>query len=142
MLLSEKDIQVEMSYLGSGKGGRKLLRCEKMNFVKEIDAENELCSQVSLLEELDDLVFQRFREGTFIFDASDKQKQAKMLIQLSDTQLIEQIYLDDTFLHQIVCHELVYRRIWDLDIYRIGLYGNELAKSQAIQLMKNLVAPS
>lgn len=46
------------------------------------------------------------------------------------------MYDDDPFITEIVKREMIHREIMDTGIYNIGVYGNDLAKAQAIELMK------
>ncbi|WP_146504051.1 hypothetical protein [Rubinisphaera italica] len=86
--------------------------------------------------QINDIAFEKFRTGQFRFQPTHRQEIAQSLIQLSNLQLIEAMYEDNLFESEIVKRELIHRKIMDDDIYKIGFYGNDIAKTQAIDLMK------
>ncbi|NEO84689.1 MAG: hypothetical protein F6J87_10605 [Spirulina sp. SIO3F2] len=113
-----------------------------MNFEKVLPLQLEVGSQVHwqakqvAFRELENLAFQKFRSGEYLLEDEETQRQAWTIIQFTDFELVERIHWDGSFLDEIVIRELFEREILDNDINLIGFYGNDLAKQQAIELMK------
>ncbi len=141
MLLSEDEIQIELLYMGPTKGCRQVLCCDPLGFRRDLDCADPLKDRQAIIEELDHLAFQMFRAGTFAFTPFEHHHQAIQLVELEDRELIEQMYPESEFLRQLAKLELEKREILNIDIYRIGLYGNQLAREQAVSMMQRLNLP-
>lgn len=135
MLVAETDIQIDMLYMGPGNGCLKILRCDKIGFAEQIDCENEFHSKQILMEELEKRVYDQFVLGNFTFDSA-RQDKARFIFGLSDGDLIKRAFPEDEFEREFTKHELVRRKLFDDDFYRLGLYGDESTRSQAIDLLK------
>lgn len=136
MLIPNHEIRYDLLYMGPGKGCRHVMRCDAIGFRKEIDCNRQHESRLEALEELQQTVFDRFRTGHHRFEPPEKQTVAERIIELPDSELIERMYVQDHFERELVRRELIHREIMDEDIYRIGLFGNDLAVAQAIELLK------
>lgn len=136
MICEPEEIQLDMFYMGPGKGGVKIFRFDELCFKKEIDLQNEHKSKLELVEELNTLIFHEFRKGNYAFKVQKKQEIATSILQKTNLQLIEQMYSENGFEADLIKRELEERQILDEDIYRIGFYGNSQAKIQAVKLLK------
>lgn len=137
MICEPEEIQVDMFYMGPGKGGVKIFRFDELSFKKEIDLHNEHKSRLELEEEVNSLIFQEFRKGNYSFKVQQKQEIATSVLLATNLQLIEKMYSENDFEADLIKRELKERKILDEDIYRIGFYGNNQAKNQAIKLLKD-----
>lgn len=137
MFLADKDIEITIYYHGPGRGCSQILKCKKLDFEKKIDSNNRERSIAETVEELQRFVFQAFRSGRFSFDSQEKQQRAEEIINSSDKELIDQIYLPDSFQREVIKYELEHRSLFDEEIFRIGYYGDETGKQQAIEMMKD-----
>lgn len=113
------------------------MKCKKLGFEKKIDSNNRERSIAETVEELQRFVFQAFRSERFRFDSHEKQQRAEEIINSSDKELIDQIYLPDSFQREVIKYELEHRSLFDEEIFRIGYYGDETGKQQAIEMMKD-----
>ena len=68
-----------------------------------------------------------------------KHELATSLVKLDDVELIDLVFDVDEFVRDIVIRELTYRGRFDREIYRIGEYGNDLARSAAIAIFKERI---
>ena len=134
MLVRETDIQIDMFYMGPGNGCQKILRCDKAGFAEQIDCEDELNSKQNLIEELEKRVFRQFVAGKFSFD-SPRQEKARLVFGLSDAELIKRAFAEDEFEREFIRRELIRRNLFDDDLYRLGIHGNESTRIQAVDLM-------
>lgn len=136
MLLCETDIEFDMLYMGPGKGCRKIIRCSQLGFSATIDCSNEAASKLRIIDDLEQCAYNRFVTGDFAFEAA-KQSKAQYLYGLVDGALLDYTFSDDCFIRCFVRFELVRRGLFDADLYRLGLYGNSLAREQAIELLRS-----
>lgn len=137
MLISENEIRIDLLYMGPGRGCREVLRCDAIGFRADLDCDRKHESRREAVAELQAALFRKFRTGEYRFDPPEKQAAAEHLIGLSHADLIEKMYDQDFFRRELVKQELIQRNLMDEDIYRIGLFGNDLAVEQAIELMKH-----
>lgn len=136
MLAPESEVVIDMIYMGPGNGCRQELRCDAIGFKKQVDSHNQRESMRQAAAELDHCLFQAFLSGDYYFKPSERNQKAREIIELSDCALIERIYEPDLFAATIVREELTRRGLWNDDIFVIGKHSNELAKAEAIRLLK------
>jgi hypothetical protein len=142
MLVPENSILLDTYFMGPGKGSRQELRCESLDYSKCLegsDGRSILKARHLALAELQDIAFRKFREGAYHFEPPKKHELATSLVKLNDVELIDLVFDVDEFVRDIVIRELTYRGRFDREIYRIGEYGNELARSAAIAIFKERI---
>lgn len=135
MLVSPDQIEIRLLYFGPGNGSVEVFKCEKLGFVREIRNDQSKEKRQEIIEEINDLAFEKFRSGEFSFEPSMNQRAAKIIVEMCDTDLIRNCYAGNQFLQEISKKELMCRNLYDDDLHRIGAFGGDSAQKQAIELM-------
>lgn len=139
MLVSEAELRYDMLYMGPGNGCRHVLTCDAIDFTTEIDSDNQHQATRAAVAQIDSLIFSAFCNGNYRFPNPSHQTAAVRCRSLTDEQLVDLMYDNDSFVATFAMHEMQGRGIWDQDIYRIGEHGPAVAQSQAITLLKQAV---
>ncbi len=136
MLFNENDITIDLLYPGPGHGCRHVLRYDQIGYTRELDGDQLRKSQAAAYSEIESIVFDRFAAGEFCFEPPERQAAALAVLALPDETLIESVYVEDLFVRSLVRRELRRRGMMDEGICRIGEFGNDLAREQAVSLLK------
>ena len=139
MLVSEAELPYDMLYMGPGNGCRHVLTCDAIDFSTEIDSDNQHKATRAAVAQIDSLLFSAFCDGNYRFPNPSQQAAAVRCRSLTDEQLVDLMFDNDSFVATFARHEMQGRGIWDQAIYRIGEHGPAVARSQAITLLKQAI---
>lgn len=135
MLVPDSSIVVESWWRGAGNGSHRRVRCDLLDFVRDMDGGEPHAFITDSRRQIEDLAFQRFRDGTYELQPPELNDRARDIIALDDRRLIERMFSDDSFEREIVRRELALRGIKADDLYSMGRFGDANARSLAIDLV-------
>ena len=110
-----------------------------MQFARQICWHSIHQKRQEVFDEINQLAFEKFKEGEFTLGNPQNQEKALWISGLSDEELIKNLYSEDHFTEHFCFLELHYRDLFDMHLYNLGCYGNSPAREQAIELMLSMI---